>query len=260
MSRATQDKAAEQIFYDHLFARRQRFDQFQDEIYESIAQEARAGTSGDQALELGCGSGSQALCLMDRGFTVVGIDLSLQGLRVARAATNSAGREAWLLNGDAEQVPLSDQSFHVCVCGLLLHHFTDFGRVADEISRLLRPGGIVVALDVNAHNPFAWFHFTVLHRIRKNPRLTANQRALRKSEIVREFSCRGFDNFRFRSVTSELRRDWLENSLRDRLYHRMRASMLGLSNALLPQLSRGNMLLSTFRKRDGAPRRADRDR
>lgn len=248
MSGATQDKAAEQIFYDDLFSRRHRFDQFQDEIYEFVAQEARAGATGDRALELGCGSGSQATQLTAAGFTVLGLDLSLEGIKIARAATRQAQRPVWLLQADAEQAPVPDGSFDVCVCGLLLHHFRDFGAVADEIARVLRPNGFVVALDVNAHNPFAWLHFSVLHRIRKNPHLTANQRALSKGEIERVFRPRGFEDFRFRSLKSELRRDWLEDSLKDRLYHGVRSALLGTSQLLLPQIAQGNMLLSTFRK------------
>ena len=246
--RVSQHKEAERAFYDQLFARRQRFDQFQIEIYELMAREALTGATGDRALELGCGSGSQAAQLTAAGFTVLGLDLSLEGIRIARAATRQAQRPVWLLQADAEQAPVPDGSFDVCVCGLLLHHFRDFGGVADEIARVLRPHGFVVALDANAHNPFAWFHFAVLHRIRKNPRLTTNQRALSKREIERVFRPRGFEDFRFRSLRSELRRDWLEDAFKDRLYHGVRAALLGTSELLLPQISQGNMLLSTFRK------------
>ncbi len=79
-----QDKTSEQKFYDVLFQTRQRFDQFQNEIYERIAMEARIGTNGGVALDLGCGSGIQSLCLIGQGFSVVAADLSIEATKLAK--------------------------------------------------------------------------------------------------------------------------------------------------------------------------------
>ncbi len=175
----SQDKKTEREFYERLFQRRGRFDQFQRSIYERIAREARSATSGVRALELGCGSGDQAVCLLDSGFRVVACDLAYQATRLAKRRVEEAERGAFLsVNADAEQVPLPASSMDACVCGLLLHHFNDLEQLAKEIRRVLRPGAIVVAIDANAHNPFAWLFLNVLHRLRRLPGLTPNQRAL----------------------------------------------------------------------------------
>jgi len=242
-----QDKASERAFYDSLFRTRRRFDQFQDSIYRRMARLAREGATGTQALDLGCGSGSQAVCLADEGFHVVAADLSIEGVRVAAATVQQGGRTASLMNADAEHIPLRDASVDACTCGLLLHHFNDLGAVAEELRRIVKPGGVVVALDANAHNPPTWMFLNVLHRMKRNPRLTPNQRALRTSEIRAAFGAHGFADFHFESVTSQLRKDWLGDSLGARLNYYTRATVLALSNAL-PQISRGNMLLSVFRR------------
>jgi ubiquinone/menaquinone biosynthesis C-methylase UbiE len=242
-----QDKASERAFYDTLFSRRKRFDQFQEDIYRRMAGLARAGTTGTRALDIGCGSGTQAVCLAEQGFDVLAADLSIEGVKVAAATARGAGRMVNLMNADAERIPLRDSSVDACTCGLLLHHFTDLRHVAEELRRIVKPGGIVVALDANAHNPPTWLFLNVLHRVKRNPRLTPNQRALRASEIRRVFSEHGFTDFHFESVTSQLRKDWLGTSIAARLNYYTRATVLALSNAL-PQVSRGNMLLSTFRR------------
>ncbi|HSK18803.1 MAG TPA: methyltransferase domain-containing protein [Longimicrobiales bacterium] len=243
-----QDKESERRFYDELFRKRRRFDQFNDDIYRRIAREARAGTDGSQVLDLGCGSGTQALCLMDEGFSVVAADLSIEAVRVAEAGARQADRTLPVINADAERLPLADASLDACVCGLLLHHFTNLEAVAAELRRVVKPGGVVVAIDANAHNPPTWMFLNVVHRLRPLARLTPNQRALRSSEIRQTFGRAGFGEFRFSSVTSELRRDWLGDSLGARLNYYSRAALLGVSNAVLPQIGRGNMLLSVFRR------------
>jgi ubiquinone/menaquinone biosynthesis C-methylase UbiE len=247
-SPAGQDKTEEQAFYDRLFSERQRFDQFQVEIYEQIADEARRGANGDQALDLGCGSGTQAVVLTDRGFSVVAADLSIEAVKLTRATTASAGRPARTLNADAEHLPLRDASIDACVCSLLLHHFSALDGVAAELRRVLRPGGIVVAIDANAHNPFSWLFFNVVHRVRPLSGVTPNQRALRRGEIERVFRNYGFDGFRFESITSELRPDWLGDSLGAKLNFYTRALVLALSRMMLPSICHGNILYSVFRR------------
>ena len=140
VSETGQDKRSEREFYDGLFRRRRRFDQFQNDIYRHIARTAREGAPGDQALDLGCGAGTQAVCLADEGFTVVAADLSIEGVKVARNTLREAGRPATLLNADAEHIPLRDGVVDACVCGLLLHHFRDLRSVAVELRRIVRPG------------------------------------------------------------------------------------------------------------------------
>jgi ubiquinone/menaquinone biosynthesis C-methylase UbiE len=242
-----QDKASEREFYDRLFGTRKRFDQFDDRIYRRMARLARDGTKGNRSLDLGCGSGTQATCLVAEGFDVLAADLSIEGVKVAAATLQDSGYEANVMNADAEQLPLRDASMDACICGLLLHHFKDMGRVAEELHRIVKPGGIVVALDANAHNPPTWMFLNVLHRLKPNPRLTPNQRALWSSEIRRTFGEHGFGDFRFESMTSQLRKDWLGNSIGAKLNYYTRATVLALSN-VLPQVSRGNMLLSIFRR------------
>lgn len=248
---SAQDKSAEQAYYNNLFSRRKRFDQFQNAIYQRLATEARKRTDGTVALDIGCGAGNQSLCLMQEGFSTLSADLSLEAVRVTRDAITGSGRQAWVINADAECLPFPDASVDACICGLLLHHFRNLDRIAAEIRRVVRPGGVIVAIDANAHNPFAWLFFNVVHRFRPLSHLTPNQRALRAGEIRRSFR-QGFEGFEFDSITSDLKKDWLGDSLGARMNFYTRRAVLAMSNALLPKISTGNMLISIFRRSAGS--------
>jgi len=243
-----QNKVAEQQYYDNLFRERKRFDQFQVEIYEHVAAEARRGTQGSVALDLGCGSGTQTLCLMDKGFQVVSADLSFEAAKISKSNTRHAKNIGLVVNADAESLPFSDASIDACVCSLFLHHFKNLDGVASELQRVMRPGGVVVATDANAHNPFAFLFFNVVHKMRPLSWLTPDQRALTCKEIEGSFGKFGFSQFQFDSFTTDLRRDWLGDSFVFTLNFYARALLLWVSRRTLPKLAQGNGLISVFKR------------
>jgi ubiquinone/menaquinone biosynthesis C-methylase UbiE len=249
-----QDKDAEQRFYDELFKRRKRFDQFQPEIYADIAAALRRASPGDHALDLGCGSGTQSLHLARQGFRVTAADLSSEAVRLTQEALAPLGGAHTVIQADAEQLPLEDASVDACVCSLLWHHFSDLRPIAKELARVLRPGAPLMAIDANAHNPFAFLFFNVVHRLRPLSGLTPNQRAIGRKEIERVFGEAGFEGFRFHSITSDLRQDWLGRSLGAKLNWYARRAVLAASRAVLPQIAHGNILQSVMRRSGGRDR------
>jgi len=243
-----QDKASEKEFYDRLFKSRGRFDQFQNTVYERMAVEARRHTDGTVALDIGCGAGDLSLCLTRQGFSVIAADLSIEAAKLAHKTVTEHGKTLVAMNADAEHLPLQDNTVDACMCSLLLHHFSDLNYIAAELKRVVRPGGVVVALDANAHNPFSWLFFNVYHRYAPRKGITPNQRAIGRREIQRVFSKHGFTNFEFSSLSTDLKKDWLGDSLGARLNYYTRATVLGLSNLVLPQISQGNCLLAVFQR------------
>jgi len=184
---------------------------------------------------------------MDRGFKVISADLFLEAARTSRDTTHKVNPSTVVLNADAEFILLADDSVDAIVCSLFFHHFKTLDKLAAELKRVLRPGGVVIATDVNAHNPFAWLFFNVIHRLYLLSWLTPNQRALWSSEIKHTFTTYGFGEFQFDSYTTELRRDWLGKSLGYSLNFYARAFLMKLTNILLSPLARGNVLISAFR-------------
>jgi ubiquinone/menaquinone biosynthesis C-methylase UbiE len=99
---------------------------------------------GDDVLDLGAGTGLLTFGAHDRigeGW-VFAVDPSVSALeellRVAHE-TNVAG--VMYLVGDAEVIPLPDASVDVCMTRSVLMYVADLRRAADELARVLKPGG-----------------------------------------------------------------------------------------------------------------------
>jgi SAM-dependent methyltransferase len=80
--------------YDGLDADRSDLD-----VYAGVAEEL----SARRVLDVGCGTGTFAILLADRGFEVIGVDPALASLDVARAKPHS-DRVRWI-HGDATSLP-----------------------------------------------------------------------------------------------------------------------------------------------------------
>ena len=107
---------------------------------------------GKRVMDLGCGSGHDALALARQGFTVSGCDISSVAIREARELAEERGLSARFIQHDiAQPLPYEDGAFDAVVCNLTLHMFTaaTAKRVVAEVSRCLAPGGLF-AFHVNS--------------------------------------------------------------------------------------------------------------
>jgi ubiquinone/menaquinone biosynthesis C-methylase UbiE len=94
-----------------------------------------------RVLEVGCGWGELAEWLArDTAAQVVAVDLSERMVELARAR----GVDAQV--GDVQELPFADGSFDVAVAAWMLYHVPDLDRGISELARVLRPGGILVAV------------------------------------------------------------------------------------------------------------------
>ena len=124
-----------------------RYDGFADWYDENLAPYIEAagrellallGPGPGRCLDLGCGTGLNLRRLTDAGWSVVGVDLSSDQLRRARARA-PAGVE--LVQADATALPFADASFDAVACALLHTDVDDFAAICREAARVLRPGG-----------------------------------------------------------------------------------------------------------------------
>ena len=105
--------------------------------------------SGKNILDIGTGQGFAAVEIARRGIPVVTVDISEENLHEAylNAIAESVEEliEFHLL--DAGKLSFEDESFDLVVMVNALHHIEDFEKIASEISRVLRVGGIFVTAD-----------------------------------------------------------------------------------------------------------------
>ncbi len=108
---------------------------------------------GDTILDVGCGRGRHALLLAERGYDVIGLDLSERALSVARSRAADAGLDVDFRVGDMREPVGTD-----CVDGVV-NLFTTFGYFEDDADNVralramataLRPGGWLVQDFLNA--------------------------------------------------------------------------------------------------------------
>ena len=102
--------------------------------------------AGKDTIELGCGTAYVSAWLARRGARPVGIDNSEAQLGTARRLQAEHGLEFALLHGNAEEVPLPDESFDLAISEYGASIWADPYRWLPEAARLLRPGGELVFL------------------------------------------------------------------------------------------------------------------
>src|SRR4051812_22689695 len=100
------------------------------------------GNKTGKLLEIGCGAGryTRAFLHYRPDLQVYGCDISHIALDEARAADRTAKIEYKL--GDALALPYEDNSFDIVLLFDVFEHVTDVGKAADEVARVLKPGGV----------------------------------------------------------------------------------------------------------------------
>lgn len=102
-------------------------------------------------LDLGCGGGHASYVAAQHVKSVVAYDLSARMLEVVAEAARARGYpHLTTQQGYAEQLPFADQQFDIVISRYSAHHWHDVGRALREVKRVLKPGGKVIFMDVNA--------------------------------------------------------------------------------------------------------------
>ena len=106
-------------------------------------------------LEIGCGPGTFAERI--EGCDVTCLDPIPAMLEVARKRVNDARgergeKQAKFVEGTAEEIPLSENSFDVVCCLFSFRDFKDKKKALEEILRVLNPGGKLVICDAGKAN------------------------------------------------------------------------------------------------------------
>ena len=110
---------------------------------ERAADLARVGP-GTRALDVATGTGDLAIALAQRGGEVVGSDFS-EGM-LARARTKS--RDVRWEQANALALPYDDNAFDAATVGFGARNFSDLRTGLAEMTRVVRPGGRVVILEI----------------------------------------------------------------------------------------------------------------
>ncbi|MEA2332706.1 MAG: demethylmenaquinone methyltransferase / 2-methoxy-6-polyprenyl,4-benzoquinol methylase, partial [Thermoleophilaceae bacterium] len=123
---------------------------------ERAADLAQVGP-GDRALDVATGTGDLAVELERRTGPggVVGMDFAEAMLEIARSKAPGIAFE----QGNALELGYPDDSFDAATVGFGARNFSDLSRGVAEMTRVVRPGGRVVVLEITTPErpPLSWF-------------------------------------------------------------------------------------------------------
>lgn len=115
----------------------------------------RKNAPGRVFLDYACGDGAHAIRAAKAGAGLaIGIDISDVSIRNCQVNAKEAGvaNTCYFVQADAENTKLPDNSIDCVICSGMLHHL-DLSFAFPELRRILKPGGIILAVEALDYNP-----------------------------------------------------------------------------------------------------------
>jgi SAM-dependent methyltransferase len=100
------------------------------------------GSIDGEVLDVGCGTGENAMLLAARGHAVVGVDVASRAIAIARIKATQRRLSVRFLEHDALGLAELDRKFDTILDSALFHVFSDDARAADlaALEAVARPG------------------------------------------------------------------------------------------------------------------------
>lgn len=110
--------------------------------------------SGARVLDVGCGDAGVLIALAEAGADASGVEPFEPSVARGRVRAEEHGVQVELRQGVGESLPFPDGHFDLVILDNVLEHVEDRERTLDEITRVLRPGGILYLV---TPKPFALY-------------------------------------------------------------------------------------------------------
>jgi len=121
-----------------------------DDVFTEFLAETLKPRSGNRILDVGCGEGLAEVAigrLQISQVRLVGVDLVLSKVLVAKQETSSHNQRVSFAAADACRLPFGDGVFDSIYSVAVLQHVSDVESAVDEFARVTAPRGRVVAVE-----------------------------------------------------------------------------------------------------------------
>ncbi len=143
-------------------------------------------------LEIGCGRGEIARHLADKtGMQVLGVDRSDSFIREANSKSLTSNARFEVLDFTRPDQILGRKFDYVVGNGILHHLYHDLAASLHSIRNLLVPGGGVVFLEPNLHNPYVFLIFS-RPTLRRLAKLEPDEMAFSRRFAIEQLGQAGF--------------------------------------------------------------------
>jgi ubiquinone/menaquinone biosynthesis C-methylase UbiE len=108
-----------------------------------------------KVLDLGNGTGRHTVYMAKNGFEVYGFDQSPEAIQSTQKWLSEEGLTAQFMQGDMnKKLPYKDGFFDAVITVKVINHgtITSIKKIAKEISRVLKPGGILFVVVITVKN------------------------------------------------------------------------------------------------------------
>jgi ubiquinone/menaquinone biosynthesis C-methylase UbiE len=165
-----------------------------DDAFTDFVKDTLQPRPGRRILDVGCGTGTAEVKLSRLRLTQVdlfAVDILLDRVKVAHAAARSHNISAHFAAADACRLPFADASFDSVFCVAVLQHIGDVKNAVEEMARVTRPGGRIVAVEPD--NAGRYFYSSVEDGWRAHESARRFFSALAEAQLPTLFAQSGID-------------------------------------------------------------------
>lgn len=97
-------------------------------------------------LDLGCGTGTISFYLAQKGFNVLGVDISKRALQLANKSAGELGlkNKVRFIRKDISKLNLGEKKFNLIICSEILEHLEKEKIILNKIYAYLRKNGVLI--------------------------------------------------------------------------------------------------------------------
>lgn len=138
-------EGAKARYYDQI-TREHRIGEMKEQARE-ISEHIK---DGDSVLEIAPGAGYLSIELAKLGnYTITGMDISKDLVEICTKNAKEAGVQVDFRQGNVSEMPFRAEMFNCIVCVLAFKNFKNPMKALEEMYRVLKPGGMVLIMDLN---------------------------------------------------------------------------------------------------------------